>query len=202
MEKKLLPNKLHSSQENPIDILFAKLANSMKKNFHTLHFTPNHITTLSLIFGLMSVFLLYKDKYILSVVFFIISYFFVVLDGIYARTYNMVTKFGDYYDHLTYLLTNRLYIFMIIYKCKNRIKLIPFLIILLFFAIGLSIHFGCQENVYNSSESETLAIFKKLCNNKPDQKIKYTRFFGCGTIILVICIIALHSSKIKKTLIL
>ena len=202
MEKKLLPNKLHPSQENPIDILLAKLANSMKKNFHKLHFIPNHITTLSLIFGLMSVFLLYKDKYILSVVFFIISYFFVVLDGIYARTYNMVTKFGDYYDHLTYLLTNRLYIFMIIYKCKNRIKLIPFLIILLFFAIGLSIHFGCQENVYNSSESETLAIFKKLCNNKPDQKIKYTRFFGCGTIILVICIIALHSSKIKKTLIL
>jgi phosphatidylglycerophosphate synthase len=197
MQKKLLPNKLHPVQENPIDILLAKLANGMKKNFHTIHFTPNHITTLSLIFGLMSVFLLYKDKYILSVVFFIISYFFDVLDGIYARTYNMVTKFGDYYDHLTDLLTTLLYVSMIIYKCKNRIKLIPFLIILLFFVMGLSIHIGCQENVYNSSESETLAIFKKFCNNKPEQKIKYTRFFGCGTIILVICIIALCSSKIK-----
>ena len=38
MEKKLLPNKLHPSQENPIDILLAKLANSMKKNFHSLHY--------------------------------------------------------------------------------------------------------------------------------------------------------------------
>ena len=197
MEKKLLPNKLNPSQENPIDILLAKLANSMKKNFHKLHFTPNHITTLSLIFGLMSVFLLYKDNYVLIVVFFIISYFFDVLDGIYARTYDMVTKFGDYYDHIKDLSINVLYVSMIIYKCKNRIKLIPFLIILLFFAMALSIHFGCQENVYNSSESETLTIFKKFCNDKPEQKIKYTRFFGCGTFILVICIISLCSSKIK-----
>ena len=39
MEKKLLPNKLHPSQENPIDILLAKLANSMKK-FSLFTFYP------------------------------------------------------------------------------------------------------------------------------------------------------------------
>ena len=196
MEKKLLPNKLHPSQENPIDILLAKLANSMKKNFHSLHFTPNHITTLSLIFGLFSVFLLYKDKYVLSVIFYIISYFFDVLDGIYARTYNMVTKFGDYYDHSKDLLINVLYVSMIIYKCKNRIKLIFFILLILFSFIGLCIHMGCQENIYNSSESNTLSLLKKLCKNNPEQKIKYTRFFGCGTFILLICIVSLISSKL------
>ena len=190
-------NKLSPNQENPIDILLAKLANKMKKKFHLLHFTPNHITTLSLIFGLGSVFLLYKDKYIPSIIFFLISYFFDVLDGIYARTYNMVTKFGDYYDHSKDLLINFLYISMIIYKCKNRTKLIPLLIILLFFGIGLTIHMGCQENIYNSEESESLTIFKKFCNSGANQKIKYTRFFGCGTFILVICIISWLSKGLK-----
>jgi len=191
-----MTNKIDCSQENPIDIILCKLANSIKKNFHSLNFTPNHITTLSLLCGLLAIYLLYKDKYVLSVGFFILSYFFDVLDGIYARTYKMVTKFGDYYDHITDLLVIFLYICMIIYKCKNRIKLSFFIIIILFSFIGLCIHMGCQENIYNSSESHSLSVLKKFCKNNPEQKIKYTRFFGCGTFILVICIVSLISTKL------
>ena len=191
-----MTNKIDCSQENPIDIVLCKIANSIKSKFYSLHFTPNHITTLSLLSGLLSIYLLYKDKYILSIGFFILSYFFDVLDGIYARTYKMVTKFGDYYDHITDLLVIFLYVCMIIYKCKNRIKLIFFILLILFSFIGLCIHMGCQENIYNSSESNTLSLLKKLCKNNPEQKIKYTRFFGCGTFILLICIVSLISSKL------
>jgi phosphatidylglycerophosphate synthase len=192
-----MTNKIDCSQENPIDIILCKLANSIKKNFHSLNFTPNHITTLSLLCGLVSIYLLYKDKCVLSVGFFILSYFFDVLDGIYARTYKMVTKFGDYYDHVTDLVVIFLYICMIIYKCKNRIKLSFFIIIILISFIGLCVHMGCQENVYNCSDSETLSILKKFCKNNPEQKIKYTRFFGCGTFIFVICVVALISRTLK-----
>ena len=190
-----MTNKLEIHQENPIDIKFANLANYIKIYFNKLHFIPNHITTLSLISGLFSIYLLYKNKYVLSILFFLILYFFDVLDGIYARSYNMITVFGDYYDHIKDFLIITLYILMIIYKCKNRIRIIPYMIVLALIYFGMLIHLGCQEKIYNQPESHTLTIFKKLCKN-PTTTIKYTRFFGCGTLIFFIMFVTIISKNI------
>ena len=66
--------------------------------FYKLGITPNFITSLSLFFGLLTCYLYYKQYYILSGLSYIISYFFDVMDGYYARLYDMKSKFGSYYD--------------------------------------------------------------------------------------------------------
>ena len=190
-------NKLEEKYENPIDIILIRLAHKIKGFFYTFNFIPNHITTLSLIFGLLSIYLLYKNKYKLSILCFAIGYFFDILDGVYARSYDMVTVFGDYYDHISDVLIIGLFLFMIIYKCNNRTKLIPYMILCCICGILTFIHIGCQENIYNSIESDSLTISKKLCSN-PLQKIKYSRFFGCGTFMLLLIMITLISEKILK----
>ena len=68
--------------------------------FNRMGFTPNGITTLSLISGLMCVYFYYHKQYLASAICWMISYFFDCQDGNYARRYNMQSKFGDYYDHI------------------------------------------------------------------------------------------------------
>ena len=127
----------------------------------------------------------------------LISFFFDVLDGIYARSYDMVTTFGDYYDHISDIVLYIILITMIIYKCKNKLKLIPFLVIFAIFFYITMMQLGCQEKIYNKEESDTLNFFKKLCPNPPEKTIKFTRFFGCGSSILLLMILIIISGKIS-----
>lgn len=188
-----IPNKF----ENPIDIGLANLANKIKPFFYSLNFTPNHITTISVIFAICCIYSLYKEQYILSSIMLLLSYFFDILDGIYARTYDMVTEFGDFYDHISDFLLYLILIPMIIYKCKNRIKLIPFIIILMIAFFVMLTQLGCQEKLYNvDEETKTLSFFKKLCPY-PEKIIKFSRFGGCGTFIAMTMILIIISGRIK-----
>ena len=53
--------------------------------------------------------MLCNNNYILACIYYFISYFFDVLDGIYAREYNMVSEFGDYYDHIKDIVVTDLF---------------------------------------------------------------------------------------------
>ncbi len=66
--------------------------------FRWLRFTPNGITTLSLISMLIAIYYLYIDTRIASV-FFISSYIFDCADGMFARKYNLTSAFGMAYDY-------------------------------------------------------------------------------------------------------
>jgi len=191
-------DKLDPKYENPIDLVLIKLSHIVKPFFHNLNFTANHITTLSVIFGIAAIYLLYIDKVLLSVFALFICYFFDCLDGVYARTYDDVTKFGDYYDHISDAATYILYIAMIIYKCQNKAQLIPFLIVLFIFIILMHVQLGCQEKIYNSPDSPTLARFKKMCPDPPKKTIKFSRYFGCGSTILAIGLVAIISKTVCK----
>ena len=61
--------------------------------------------------GFSSAYFIYTHQFLLSAALFIFAYIFDCLDGYVARTYNMVTKFGDYYDHVTDVL--KLVVFLI-----------------------------------------------------------------------------------------
>ena len=59
---------------------------------------------------------------------------------------------------------------------------------------------GCQECIYNndSSNSSTLDFTKKMC---PDPKyIIYTRYVGCGTFFLVLCVYLYNMKYINSLL--
>lgn len=162
-----------------------------------LGITPNMITTLSLFIAVLSVYLFLNKFYVLSVITFIIAYFFDCLDGHYARSANMCTEFGDYYDHISdsikfiFLMTA----FYIVDKNKFKTILPGFIVIF----ILMSYHLHCQEILYdnytpNSSFNFTTNFFKFVCKENVHSHICYSRWVGCGTFILYMCMCILYYS--------
>ena len=60
-------------------------------------------------------------NYIISAILYLTRYIFDCIDGFYARKYNMTTVFGDWYDHISDILINLIYIYDIIYLIINSI---------------------------------------------------------------------------------
>lgn len=182
-----MSRKLPRNLECPLDNILMDIAESMCPSFYKIGFTANGITTLSLITGLLSIYFIYKHQYKLGGIFWLLQYFFDDMDGLYARKYDMVTKFGDTYDHVKDALIYILLIIVFIIQKKY------FGIVLLFISL-LFINFvlGCQEFYYGKSESPSLTITKKLCpcKNREDaiNKMKYMRWFGVATWNVIIAL--------------
>jgi phosphatidylglycerophosphate synthase len=183
-----MTRKIPEHLENPVDNLIYKNMNSISKLAREFKLTPNMITTLSAIFGFVAIYFILKDKFIIGAVLYFISYYFDCLDGFYARKYDMVTKFGDYYDHIKDVFIFGALIYVLLKKklYTGFIFVVP--IILLTIA-----HFGCQELYYNKNESGSLNITKYFCPCKNDKSnleevLRCTRWLGSGTLILLFCI--------------
>ena len=62
------------------------------------------------------------------------------------------------------------------------------------FTILSTFHLSCQEMVYNKSdESNTLSFAKYLYSCKNTDNIKYSRWFGFGTLTLVTMMLLIHN---------
>jgi len=181
------PFKLTKEQENPIDYKIYSIVDKIIPYFYKLGFTPNMITTLSFVSALISLYLLYNDSYIYSGIFWGMNYIFDCMDGFMARKYDMVSKFGDIYDHVTDWTSGLMLIYLMYYKKKYDL-----LVLIIIFGILMTIHVGCQERVYNNKNTTTISILKELCPN--EKYIYYTRYFGCATenIVIVLAIMSNH----------
>ena len=190
------PNKLPRHLDNPIDNWILDICEKLDPFFVKCNMTPNKLTTISGYFGLLSVYCLYNRIKYLPGIFYFISYMFDGADGQYARRHNMVSKFGDYYDHIK----DWSIMFMIFYILYKRGKMYLAIFI---FAISLSAsHIGCQEHYYRENNpdklhSDTLSWCRYLCpfqNTETDDKrlenaMTYTRYLGLGTSNLLVSII-------------
>jgi phosphatidylglycerophosphate synthase len=176
-------HKIDSEYENPFDIIMLKIVENTDGIYKRLNLTPNHITTLSLIFGILSAQELYKNNRILSVIYILIAYYYDCMDGYYARKYKMVTTFGDYYDHFSDIFKFGLLFYIMYLKDSEKlIKYIPFLLVVLFFNF---FHLGCQEKLHDLEDHQPfMELVEKICPN--GKWAKYTRFVGCGTALLVV----------------
>ena len=180
-----MTRKIDAEFENPVDNILINLCEYISPLLKKYNFTPNMLTTIGLFFGLLSLRLLYKNYYVLAVIFFWISYFFDCLDGHFARKYNMCTEFGDYYDHIRDLVVTSGVMILIFSKLKSSCDKLSYLVVLVFFMVLLGSHIGCQQLKSNfKSNDQCLDIFKNMC--KHESLIGYTRFFGCATFILVL----------------
>ena len=190
---------MDAKYENPIDNILLEMSIKMNPYLYKLNFTPNILTLISLVLSLIAVYYIYNKYYRIGAILIFVGYFFDCADGNFARKYNMVTKYGDYFDHisdLTKLII--LYIVILNSKLKKNNKII-FIIINIIIGLCINIHMGCQERIYNSdsSKSSTLDYMKYFC---PEIKyIKYTRYVGCGTFFLVLCVY-LYNIKYINTL--
>jgi len=186
-------NKLPDELINFIDIRLFKIIDKHLNFYYKINFTPNILTTFSLISALLSVYAFYKDKYLLSSLLFILSYYFDCTDGKFARKYNMVTKFGSYYDHISDVFKVIL-LFIIMYnKSKNKFKkiIIPFIILFIF----MMLYFECQEKIYCKYESPMLLPFNILIGDCK-KYMKILKYLSPTFLILYFALIILFWKKL------
>ena len=94
--------KLNSEITDNIDIIYYNLADKISpllKNNKYVKITPNIITLFRLLLSIKIVDLINKGRNKYASALYIVWYFLDCLDGHYARKYDMVTTFGDYFDH-------------------------------------------------------------------------------------------------------
>jgi phosphatidylglycerophosphate synthase len=182
-------NKIPDEYENPFDVILLKFIDSHLDFFKSLSLTPNILTTFSLICGVAAAYLIYKGHFGIASILFLIAYYFDCADGKFARKFNMTSKFGDYYDHICDVVKILLILYAL-YKTNkkyfsNLILVAPVLLLL------LCIHMGYQEKVYGKDDSDSLSILKKLIEHDkhPERSIKYSKYFGCGSMFLLMAIV-------------
>jgi phosphatidylglycerophosphate synthase len=198
--------KLPDSLDNPIDtFIIDNIVTPINPYLYKLGFTPNMLTAISGLFGVASVCACYHSKYALCGLLYTISYIFDCFDGNFARCYNMVTEFGDWFDHVKDNLVVFCLIF-VIYTKKDipsnlKLQVIPILLIM---GSLLGVYINDQEKYYNmyssSKPSATLSIFKLSVTNKPPgENLKWSKYFGFGTfhILLVVILVLFEYKKIK-----
>lgn len=186
--------KISSINDNPIDNVMIETSEILSPHFKSLNYTPNGITTISLIFAAASLYHLYNYDVIYFAIYFTISYFFDCMDGYYARKYDMVTESGDKYDHFKDLIVI-VALFYMLYSRYNILEFPVIILILSVFIVLAMMTVGCQEHVTNKKhKSNTLSIFNVITPTKENCKKynSYLKYFGTGTLVLVTIIIVFY----------
>ena len=179
--------KVERFQSNPVDNVLIDINEVVNPYYKKMDFSPNTLTTLSLVFTLLSSYYFYQSYRYYASFFYMVGYYFDCADGNYARTYKMVTRFGDFYDHFTDMIKMAVFLVLLYLEHDNKSTFILFtaeLTVLTFFTM---VHLACQEKIYGKeSESDFLALLKRF--SLDESKIIYTRYFGTGTVQLFIAI--------------
>jgi len=190
--------KIPKCYENFIDDILINVGDKCMTTYKSLSMTPNDITTLSVIMCIISAIFIFRKQFIYGAIFFYLGYFFDCCDGHYARKYNLVSKFGDMYDHYGDLFKFLLIMFAL-YKVNSKtfLKVIPFILILLLLS---GVHLGCQEIFYEKNESDTLNFTKNMCNAIGNtnilNKLNITKYFGTGTLMTFVALVILFYGEI------
>ena len=188
--------KLDNKEECPVDNFLYIFVEKLAPILNNLKITPNQVTFFSYICALISLYLLCSGSYKLSALFWAMNYLFDHTDGYMARKYNMITKIGDKFDHITDSLSHVI-LFYIFYKTKRYKEL--FVISIVY--VIMTHHLTCQEIIYdNMHESDALNIINNLDLDINEKNIKYSRYFGPGMVNLLIVyfIYTSHNNFISK----
>ena len=203
--------KIPEHLDCPLDnFILEKIVIPLNPYFRSLGATPNILTGISGIFGLLAVYFAYKSEYILTAIFYAISYIFDCFDGNFARTYDMVTEFGDWFDHVKDVTVVFLLVLVLSFKkeIKTNLKLVLFVLFIVLLILN-NLYIINQEDYYHTKFPETKksgslgfinGLFKFLVPEQPksfNERFKYTKYFGCGTVNLYI-ILVLVLFNLKK----
>lgn len=191
--------KIDRSMENPIDNILIDISYHVGQAIkHIPYMSPNVITSLSLIVSLYAVYKIFNGFYMIGGILFFFGYFLDCLDGNFARSNNMVTDFGDYYDHISdSVKIIALIAVILVLKIKVKTKAL-FSFCLIFLTYLSFIQLDCQEKNSNTQKTDTLSVLHGLCPNK--KYINKSRYFGTGTFNLIICMFIVNIGFINKIL--
>lgn len=191
--------KIPIAIENPFDNILIHAATQTNPLLRSLGFTPNMLTFLALCTGLMTAYAVYKGWFLFAAILVLVSYFFDTLDGNMARMYNMVSSFGDIFDHVSDVVKYAsLYIAVYNTRFMSIQFKIVFYIVTLFVCLFILVHVGCQEKSYDKQHTDTLSLLEMLCPNA--DMIHVTKYIGIGTWIYILIVFMILASVHKTSL--
>lgn len=191
-------NKLPESLENPLDAFLLRWSAKAMPTLYRMGQTPNLLTTYSFLCGLLSVLCLAKDQLVAFAVLYSVSYVFDCMDGQFARRYNMMSKFGDYYDHVTDITVCTLVVAVVLVRWRHVLGSGDLVVAAVVLGLTMA-HMGCQQRHHDThspkKDTETLDGLRVLC--PCTEATHWTRYFGIGTfqvfVVVYVVFIALRS---------
>ncbi len=145
------------------DTIFTSFCLKTLNFWKCLNVTPNQLTCFGFYASIISLYNLYYKNIKIAILFLVIRAYFDFIDGLYARKYDQVTVFGDYFDHISDIIYC-IGVFVILFlKMKDK----RYIYILLIFAGLFLAQFGCSEKKYRElikDKSETsISLSRYLC---------------------------------------
>lgn len=208
--------KIPPEFENPLDDMLLNICDELVPFCLKYKITPNFITVFRSILGLYTLYQLdFSTDIFIPIIGTIIFYLLDCLDGHLARKTNQVSVFGDYLDHYAdisfYLL---LMISICIKSYKNKFIIITLIIVFTYLSF---VHLGLQQQNYKkikkSIREENNIIQetnKKIILDEIDEElldslnqihcfsdseIKWTKYFGTGTLYLLLVLVIYYIQK-------
>ncbi len=179
-----LPIKVGEENESEFNNFIYSIVKRVVPVLYDIGFNANNVTTLSLIFC----FLTYTNLRLKNKMCMLYYFIYVVLDyadGYMARMYNMMSEFGDIYDHSRDVIFH-LFILNVIYPNKKLV-----FAFVLGFILSLNA-FACQEIIHeancNQANNSTIAWLKPFCTNNKLLD-KFNKYIGSGSSFLTTMII-------------
>lgn len=194
-------SKLSPDHENPIDgwilgsvvLPFNRVVHGHSVRWPAVvqRNIPNLLTAASLLVGCMSAWLITSGHRGLAVSLHMVSYVLDCCDGNYARQHGLTSEFGDLFDHgadvMKVLATlaalwwsSRLPWWVYVRRYASTLAVLGAS------ALLCAMHMGCQQLRLGGCSTESLGVLTPLCPSADD--IYWTRFGGCGTAQLVLCV--------------
>jgi phosphatidylglycerophosphate synthase len=144
---------------------------------------------------------MYKRRFRLAAVMWLFAYYFDCLDGYVARKYKMASKWGSMYDHVSDIL---FLILVIISIWRINPKLfVWFLVIFIPSWLLCGYFYSLQESYYDNDTHTGLdmvilhSLFPKTSKKNAERKLRYMRYFGPATGIMIIAIFIAMLDKIR-----
>ena len=173
-------------------IQLVNIAKYLSPKIKKYNFTPNDITTYGILLNAFALINLLNQEFLVFIALFFTGYFCDILDGIYARTYNIGTKNGVIYDRVAdwIKLLSTYLVFTHKYKKKINYKIIGFTILIFTLC---NIHFTIKKALENGDDNICVKVWSKCVSWISKEKLEkislYTRQFDESMTILFLILI-------------
>lgn len=174
--------KISKDNEDRVDNILVALADRMCPIFKEMNYTANGITTLSLITSIAAIYYLMRRDMTNFTFYYMIAYFFDVMDGYYARKYKIYSDFGDKYDHYKDIVVTSI-IVLIAYDHYEATCYPVALCVMIGLIVLMTVYLGCHEKIADKEIGSTILnnlayVSKEKCiDNMP-----IIRLFGTGSV--------------------
>lgn len=190
--------KLPRHLENPIESLLIDIADDITPLMHKIGMTPNMVTTYSFASQALSLVFLHKGDVWSFAALWMLGYFWDCVDGHMARKFNMASRFGDLYDHITDWVA--MAGLLVVVAKRYDVRRLPAWFAAMYAALVviIVIHTGCQQK-YIHGHGETLDAAQRACPGT--SSLNLTKWFSFTTthLLMVAGIVYMEKNGYVRT---